>query len=126
MPDLSHSFGEDLVVSANGDLLTADSVDLSEQRVLRRLYTNLQDYIWQPNYGAGIPGKIGAPFDVSTIKGIVIAQMCLEESVVRNPAPVVEVESFPNGMFVNITYTEADSGQPAVLSFPVSSAGIND
>lgn len=125
MPCLSHIYGEDLVVSANGDLLTADSVELSQQRILRRLYTNQQDYIWQPTYGAGLPQKIGSPFDVSTIEAIVTSQMYLEASVVRDPPPVVDVELFPNGMFVNITYTEADSGDPAVLSFPVTATGSN-
>jgi hypothetical protein len=125
MPDLAHTFGSDLVVSANGDLLTADSVVLSEQRVLRRLLTNPQDYIWQPNYGAGMPQKIGLPFDVATIEAIVAAQMCLEESVVRSPPPEIDVASFPNGMFVDISYTEADSSLPAVLNFQVSPQGLN-
>jgi hypothetical protein len=125
MPDVFHQFGSDLVISANGDLLTADSVQLSEQRVLRRLLTNPQDYIWQPNYGAGLPRKIGDPFDVATIEAIVSGQMCLEESVVRSPPPDVEVASFPNGMFVDIAYTEADSGLPAVLNFPVTSTNTN-
>lgn len=125
MPDLSHIIQNDLVVSANGDLLTADTVNLSQQRVVRRLLTNLQDYLWQPNYGAGLPRKIGDPFDVATINAIIIGQMYLEESVVRSPAPVIEVASFPNGMFVDISYIEADSGLAAVLSFPVSSQGVN-
>ena len=125
MPDVFHQFSNDLVVSANGDLLTADSVQLSEQRVLRRLLTNPTDYIWQPTYGAGMPQKIGLPFDVETIEAIVAAQMCLEESVVRSPPPEVGVASFPNGMFVDISYTEADSGLPAVLSFQVSPQGNN-
>ena len=125
MPDISHQFGSDLVVSANGDLLTADSVNLSEQRVLRRLLTNPKDYIWQPTYGAGMPQRIGLPFDVETIEAIVSPQMCLEESVVRSPPPEVDVASFPNGMFVDISYTEADSGLPAVLNFPVSPQGLN-
>jgi hypothetical protein len=122
-PDISQVFGEDLVVSANGDLLTADSVNLSQQRVLRRLLTNLRDYIWQPGYGAGLPQKIGDPFDVATINAIVTSQMYLEQSVVRSPPPTVTVSSFPNGMYVNIKYTEADSGLPAILNFPVSANG---
>jgi hypothetical protein len=125
MPDVFHIFSSDLVISANGDLLTADSVNLSQQRVLRRLLSNPQDYIWQPTYGAGLPQKIGDPFDVSTINGIVTSQMYLEESVVRDPPPVINVASFPNGMFIDLQYTEADSGLPAVLSFPVSPVGLN-
>jgi hypothetical protein len=125
VPDVAHQFGSDLVVSANGDLLTADSVNLSQQFVLRRLLTNAGDYIWQPPYGAGLPQKIGDPFDVSTINAIITGQMYLEASVVRDPAPAIQVDSFPNGMFVDINYTEADSGLPAVLSFPVTPTNVN-
>src|ERR1700760_4816673 len=119
MPDIDHTFGGDLSISANGDLLTADTVELSEQRVLRRLLTNLGDYIWQGDYGAGLPEKVGDPFDVSTINAIIVGQMFLEDSVARNPPPVIDVSSFPNGMFVDIAYDEKDPQHPAVLSFPV-------
>lgn len=125
MPDVFHQYNNDLVASANGDLLTVDSLLESEQRVLRRLLTNPSDYIWQPTYGAGLPAKIGDPFDVGTIESIVQSQMFLEESVVRTPPPDVEVASFPNGMYVNITYTEADSDQEVVLNFPVTPVGSN-
>jgi hypothetical protein len=125
MPDVWHSYGGDLVTSANGDLLTADSVLLSEQMVLRRLFTNPGDYIWQPTYGAGLPAKIGDPFDVATIESIVQSQMYLEASVVRVPPPEIDVESFPNGMYVDISYTEADSGADATLSFPVTAVNAN-
>jgi hypothetical protein len=125
MPDLDHTYGSDLSISANGDLLTADSIALSEERVLRRLLTNLQDYIWQPDYGAGLPEKVGDPFDVSTINAIIVGQMFLEQSVARDPAPVITVQSFPNGMFANIAYTEQDSGFPVVLNLPIPQQGAN-
>lgn len=125
MPDVFHQYGNDLVVSANGDLLTASSVTLSQQTVLRRLMTNPGDYIWEPTYGAGLPAKIGDPFDVATIESIVRSQMYLEDSVVRVPPPDVEVSSFPNGMYVDIDYTEADSGADATLSFPVTPVNAN-
>jgi hypothetical protein len=125
VPDIAHTYNQDLVVSANGDLLTVDSVAESEQRILRRLFTNPGDYIWQPTYGAGLPAKIGDPFDVATIESIVQSQMYLEDSVVRVPPPDVEVASFPNGMYVDIDYVEADSGNDVTLSFPVNPAGAN-
>jgi hypothetical protein len=123
MSDAWHQYNGDLLASANGDLLTVDSLLESEQRVLRRLMTNPTDYIWHPEYGAGLPAKIGDPFDVATIESIVQSQMFLEDSVVRTPPPDVEVASFPNGMYVDISYTEADSDQDAVVSFPVTPVG---
>jgi hypothetical protein len=125
MPDLFHVFGNDIVASANGDLLTATSVNLSQQRILRRLFTNAGDYLWQPGYGAGLPAKIGSPFDVATIESIVQSQMFLEGSVVRDPPPDIEVASFPNGMFVDIEYTESDTNESVTLSFPVTPQGLN-
>jgi hypothetical protein len=125
VPDVFHQYGSDIVTSANGDLLTCASVLESEQRVLRRLFTNPGDYIWQPGYGAGLPQKIGSPFDVSTIESIVQSQMYLEDSVVRVPPPEVDVASIPNGMFVDIEYTEADTQDDVVLSLPVTQVNTN-
>jgi len=120
VPDVSHVFGNDLQASANGDLLTSDSVQLSQEMVLRRLLTNPGDYIWHPDYGAGLPAMIGKPIDVATVTSIIQAQMFLAASVVRSPPPDITVSSIPNGMFVEIEYIEADSQQPATLSFPVT------
>jgi phage baseplate assembly protein W len=120
MPDLYADWNSDLSVSANGDLLLADSVILSQQSVLRRLLTNPGDYIWHPDYGTGLPAMIGMPIDVATVTRIIQTQMFLEESVVRSPAPVITVQSIPNGMFVEIEYTEADSQQTVTLAFNVN------
>jgi hypothetical protein len=120
MDDLYLDFGSDLVASANGDLLTVDSVTLSEQAVLRRLLTNPGDYIWHPEYGAGLGAMVGLPIDVATVTSIITAQMFLEPSVVQSPPPTITVSSIPNGMFVEISYTESDSGETATLSFPVT------
>ncbi len=40
MADLSQTIGSDISVSANGDLLTSDGLQLSQESVLRRLLTN--------------------------------------------------------------------------------------
>jgi phage baseplate assembly protein W len=120
MPDLYHDWSNDIQASANGDLLTADSVLLSQQSVLRRLLTNPGDYIWHPEYGAGLPSMIGLPMDVATVTRIIQTQMFLEDSVVRSPTPVINVQSIPNGMFVQIEYVEADSQQTATLAFNVN------
>ncbi len=120
MPDIDHTFGGDLTVSANGDLLTVDSVTLSQEMVLRRLLTNPRDYIWHPDYGAGLPAMVGKPVDVAKTKGIILAQMFLEVSVVQDPAPVIDLVPITNGLFVHIKYTEVDSGQSTILSFSVN------
>jgi phage baseplate assembly protein W len=119
MPDVAHTFGNDLQASANGDLLTSDSLQLSQEMVLRRLLTNPGDYIWHADYGAGLPAMVGKPIDVPTVTSIIQAQMNLEASVDRTQPQTIEVSAIPNGMFVNIKYIETDSQQTATLSFPV-------
>jgi hypothetical protein len=120
MPDIAHIWGGDLQVSANGDLLLVDSINESNQRILHRLLTNPGDYIWHPEYGAGLPKMIGLPIDVESLKAIVTSQIFLEATVLRDPPPDITVSSFPNGMYVSIKYTEADSGLPTTLSFDVN------
>jgi hypothetical protein len=120
MADIGHFFSGDLQLGATGDLLVVDSVLESQQRILRRLLTNPQDYIWHPDYGAGLPGKIGLPLDESALDSLIRSQMFLEESVVQNPAPQVITSLIPNGIDVQIQYVEADSSQPTTLSFDVT------
>jgi hypothetical protein len=117
MADLDHTYSGDLSVSANGDLLTADSLELSKQLVLRRLLTNPWAYIWHPEYGAGLPAMIGQPIDAPTVSGIITAQMFLEASVVQDPPPTITVTPIANGMFVEIAYFETDSGEQVTLAF---------
>jgi hypothetical protein len=119
MPDVSHYIGSDIAASANGDILLADSLVLSQQNILRRLLTNPGDYIWQPTYGAGLPSKIGQAVDIASVKSIILANMLLENSVARNPAPVINVTPISNGIYVEIIYTEVDSQLPVTLQFNV-------
>ncbi|QEL18708.1 phage tail protein [Limnoglobus roseus] len=120
MPDIGHFFSGDLQLGANGDLLVADSVLESQQRVLRRLLTNPTDYIWQPGYGAGLPRQIGMPIRENEIDSLIKSQMYLEPSVVQSPAPQIVTSSIPNGLDVQIQYVEVDSSQPTALSFSVT------
>ena len=119
MPDVSHYYSGDIATSSNGDLLTVDGVAFSQQMVLRRLLTNPGDYIWHPEYGAGLPSLIGQAIDVPSVQALIAAQMFLESSVVQDPAPTITVTPVANGMFVEITYTETDSQQLTSLSFNV-------
>lgn len=132
MADAAHYFSGDLQVDATGDLLVADSVLESQQRILRRLLTNPTqydangnvlasgDYIWQPGYGAGLPAQIGLPLNEPELDALITTQMFLEQSVVQSPAPQVITDLIPNGIKVQIQYVEADSAQPATLSFDVT------
>ena len=120
MPDIYHYIGSDLQVGPTGDLLTVDGITLGEQRVLRRLMTAIQGYIWHIEYGAGLPGYIGQPATTGQIQAVVLQQMKLEQAVQQNPPPVVTVSSYPDGtFFVSITYTNALTGTARLLEFDV-------
>ncbi len=120
--DVDNNFGSDLSFGGQNDLLTVSEEERSKQHVLRRLLTAPLDYVWHPTYGAGLPSYIGQPFSAdfyNRIKGRIQSQIFLESSVSKNPAPVITIQTIPNGLFVEISYTVYPSRQPVVLSFPV-------
>jgi hypothetical protein len=106
--DAYHYFSGDLQLGSDGDLQTVDSVEESQQRILRRLLTNPGDYIWHPNYGAGLPAQIGQVTDNVAIESLITTQMYLEASVVQNPAPQVDFNTFFGGITASIRYVESD------------------
>ncbi|AYM76893.1 phage tail protein [Janthinobacterium agaricidamnosum] len=132
MSDLNHYFGGDLSQSSTGDLLKIDGTGEGVQRVLRRLLTNPAlidadgttlipgDYIFHPDYGAGLPRMIGDAVDIPKIKGLIQGQMFLEACVARSPAPVITVTEILGGVSVDIRYNDAQTGTPAALAFDVT------
>ena len=124
LSDIYHYFGTDLSSSNTGDLLTVTAITRGQQRVLRRLLTNPGDYIFQPEYGAGLAKFIGASADLAAMRGLLRSQLLLEPSVAVQPEPDVSVLAIVNqaggGFAVAISYTDAPSGEPVVLSFEVS------
>jgi len=125
MADASHQWNSDLMISATGDIATADGALLGQQRVLRRLLTNPGDYIWQLDYGAGLARFIGQPVNPSQIRAVIRSQIFKEAVVARQPEPVIDVQIAPGGasgtVYVYIRYVDAPSGQSQVLSFSMSS-----
>jgi len=120
MPDLSHEFGDDILVAAGGDLALAEGMALGRQRVLRRLLTNPGDYIWHPEYGAGLARFVGQPAQAARIRAVVRSQIFREPAVARSPEPVVDVREDGTGrVFVSIRYADADSGETQSLGFPI-------
>jgi hypothetical protein len=120
MADAGHYFGGDLQLGATGDLLVADGLLESNQRVLRRLLTNQGDYIWQPGYGAGLPGRIGGTLNEPEMDSLITSQMYQEQSVSQNPAPQIVVNPIANGFDTQISYVEVGSNTPTTLSFQVT------
>lgn len=120
--DLDQNFGSDLTLSAISDLQSVSGLVRSQQRVLRRLLTNPGDYIWHPDYGAGLPSFVGQYLSSSRfdeIKSLILSQIYLEDSVAKTPEPEILLQTIQSGLFVQINYTENASRQPVVLTFEV-------
>lgn len=120
MTDLAHYIGDDLSVSATGDIQQVDGLSQTSQRVLRRLLTNPGEYIWHPTYGAGLGKRIGLLLDIPGITGLIRSQILLESSVARTPAPVISVTPLVGGLAVRIKYYDGSTGLIAALNFDVN------
>lgn len=122
--DIFHQWGADLVPGPTGDLATATNAQRGQQRVLRRLLTSPGDYLWQPDYGAGLARFIGQPGNAAQIRAVIRGQISREAAVARTPEPVIDVEFSPAGavgtVYVQIRYVDAPSEQTQLLSFSVS------
>ena len=124
LSDLDQYIGADISASATGDIQASTGTLRGQQRVLRRLLTNPGDYIFHPEYGAGLPAYVGQTADIAKITALVRGQILLEDAVAKTPAPVISVTPVPTGsgggFAIGIRYTDAASGQPTSLSFQVS------
>lgn len=120
--DIDQNFGQDLILSAKDDLQAVSDLNRSQQRVLRRLLTNPGDYIWHPDYGAGLPAFVGQSLSsdrYDQIKSLITSQIFLEPSVSKTPQPEILLQTIQGGLFVQINYTESATKQPIVLTFNV-------
>ena len=124
--DLSHWFGGDIKLGSGGDLLPIGKEVKGQQRIIRRLLTNPAtpdapaDYIFHPEYGAGLPKKVGTLQDNAKIKALIQSQIALEASVAKLPAPEILVRSIMGGVSVRIIYTDSDTKNAQTLSFNVT------
>lgn len=124
LADFDHYIGGDISASSAGGVSMATGTLRGQQRVLRRLLTNPGDYIFEPDYGAGLPQWIGRNADLAKLRALISGQMALEPSVAPNPAPQIDLSQIANadggGFAVAIAYTDATTGQPVTLSFNVT------
>ena len=121
--DISYQWGADLATGPTGDLALATNAQRGQQRVLRRLLTSPGDYLWQPDYGAGLARFIGQPGNAAQIRAAIRGQIFKEDAVARTPEPVIEVSFSPAGdagaVYVQLRYVDAPSRQTQLLSFSV-------
>jgi hypothetical protein len=120
MKDLNHYIGGDLSLSPTGSISPVEGIERGKQRVLRRLITNPGDYLFHPEYGAGLGRYVGSLMNIPEIIALIRGQILLEECVAKKPAPVISVSPSNETLSVNISYTDAPLGEPVTLSFEVN------
>lgn len=120
MPEVSHAYGNDLLISPTGDLVLSSGTQEGEERVIRRLLTNSGEYIWNLPYGAGLAQFLGQPIAAARIGAVARSQMFREAAVARSPAPSIDVQVQPTGTAIlTIKYADAETGTPVPLTLPV-------
>lgn len=122
LTDMHHWWGSDLSVSETGDLATVTKTDRGRQRVLRRLMTPSGGYLSHTDYGAGLPQYVGQNAEPAKIKTKIKGQMKLESAVSQtsSDAPTVSISSSSTTLAAEVSFTVAQSADPAVLSFKIS------
>jgi hypothetical protein len=116
--DISLEWHQDFAPDATGDLLTVDGDDETRQRLERRLFTAVQGYVWHPDYGAGLPQKIGSVYTLNQIKAIVMQQIAQEASVAANPPAIVTITQINDQIMIGIQYWDAVTG--VTVSFTIT------
>lgn len=115
--DAFQVYGGDLSLNAsNTDIAVATDFVEGRQRVIRRILTFPTNYIFDPTYGGGAPELIGTTTQPKTVEATMLAQMLQEQAVSQNPPPsVVVTQPVINTTQVNISYTDAQTGDGVLL-----------
>lgn len=117
MSDLEMSWSGDFSASATGDLVTISGPVSGTERVLRRLLTNPGDYIWHPEYGAGLGRFVGQSANPPEIQALIRSHMRLEPTVAQVPEPVILIQADPGGsLYLEIRYADAETAESKALT----------
>lgn len=122
MADLLLDWNTDLSLTPSGDLALVDGDDFVRQRIIRRLFTAAQGYVFHLDYGAGMLQKIGGLFTPQQIEAVVRSQLILEDSVAKSPPARISVawdKTAPGTQIILITYTDAPSGRQISLTISI-------
>jgi hypothetical protein len=119
MPDIAHIWGGDLSLNPTGDLLSVSGPEAGRQRIIRRLFSNQGDLLFHPEYGAGLPRRVGDNRDEAALRAVVLRQIFAEAAVARSPEPQVTATPIPNGVVLRILYADGDTGEAQPIGMTV-------
>jgi phage baseplate assembly protein W len=124
--ELYQFFGSDLQLTQAADLKLVGGEEATVQRLYRRLLTPIKGYLWEPEFGAGLPQYVGQNLTTALsreIKGVIKTNMFNEATVARSPEPDITLIQDGNNLACTIVYVSKPSGQPFTLSFTISPTG---
>ncbi|EHH67017.1 tail protein [Gluconobacter morbifer] len=117
MSAIGHFFGADLTLD-HGRLELVSDVEQVRQGLLRRLLTIPGQYIWQPDYGAGLAAMVGQVVDTRTMEAVIQAQVMVDAGVDASQGVTVTVTAQDGGGCVcRVSYVDAASGQQQDFGF---------
>jgi phage baseplate assembly protein W len=117
-----HWYGLDIQFAANGDDASANGILEINQRIVRELMTAPGDYIWAPNYGAGLGRYIGKAMSAEVfaeLKALITAIVVRQPDVQRQPGPQITFQADATGLLsTQIIYVYAPTRQPVTVVAP--------
>jgi phage baseplate assembly protein W len=122
MPSEFHWFGLDIQFAASGDDASASGILEINQRIVRELMTAPGEYIWQPDYGAGLGRYIGQALSTekyTELTALITSIVLKQPDVQKLPAPTISFQSDAAGLLsTQIIYVYAPTGQPVTVFAP--------
>jgi phage baseplate assembly protein W len=121
--EISQVFGFDFTLNEKGGLALVGGIEETNQRIIRRLLTPENAYIWHIGYGAGVPQFVGDARSealMRKIKSLIVSNIMKEETVSKTFAPVIDFGIIQGGINCTIQYKSAIDDQKYVLNFTVN------
>ncbi|GBR54796.1 phage tail protein [Neokomagataea thailandica NBRC 106555] len=115
MSSINHIFGGDLILSDRSVSLVS-GIEETKQRLLRRLLTIAGEYIWQLDYGAGLPKLVGEIVDKEGLEAIIRQQIINDPGIdVTKPLKVKIVSSQVDGNFCEIKFFDKENNNQIII-----------
>ena len=121
--DIYHEIGDDIQLDSTNDLLFVHDTTETNQRIMRRLFTNKGTYIWNSKFGASIPWKVGESLSLEVYKDIVnqvTASVLEDDDVAKSPPPEINIKTTSNGLICYIKYYNLSSDEHDTITLQVT------
>ena len=102
--DLSHTWGQDLVLSPAGNYEVSSGLSLTNQTIARFILTNPGDDPFNPTWGLGARKLIGQREAAAKLKTLILQGLATLDVVDQSVRPQVEVTASGYSLSASIAY----------------------